>query len=302
VSARAAVPGAVTAVTRVVAVIGRPVRHSLSPLMHNAAFAALGLDYRYVAFDVAPAAVGAAVAGMRAFGIAGLNVTIPHKQAVMRHLDQLTPEAEQIGAVNTIEVRGRRLIGHNTDSRGFAEALRRGWGLRLAGRRVVLLGAGGAARAVAVQCLLERATAVVIVNRSPGPARALLRRLRALPGRTQLASAALTPHALARLLPEHDLIINATSLGLHPGDPSPVPPDLLRSGHHVCDLIYNPPETALLRAAAAAGAATLNGVGMLVAQGALAFTLWTGRRAPVKVMESALFQALMRRRRARPGF
>ena len=257
--------------------------------MHNAAFRRLGLKYRYVVYAVPPARLAQAVESIRTLGLAGVNVTIPHKERVIPHLDQLTAEARLMGAVNTIVNRRGRLIGHNTDGRGFLLALRRTLGLSPRGRAVCLLGAGGAARGVATALAQAGVKRLVIANRTRRRGAALARRLQRQFGRRGLAVRAIsmTVGSLARQTEGCEWLINATAVGLKPLDPPPLDPSLLPRFSFVCDLIYSPPETRLLRDARAAGCRTMNGLDMLVYQGALSFELWTGRTAPISVMKRA---------------
>ncbi len=268
--------------SRLVGVIGDPVTHSLSPTLHNAAFAACGLDWVYVAFPVVRGRGGAAVAAARDLGLAGLNVTMPHKADVAAACDQLTPDAAALASVNTVVIRpDGTALGATTDGEGFLAALA-GDGIEVAGRRVLVLGAGGAARAVVLA--LGRAGADITVA---------ARRLE-----MARAAAALAPGALAVGLPDAvgsaaaaDVVVNATPLGMG-GEHPPLDAGRLGSGHTVIDLIYHPAETPLLAAARAAGARTQNGLPMLVHQAALSFRLWTGVEAPVDVMWAAAEAAL----------
>jgi shikimate dehydrogenase len=278
--------------TKVCALIGDPVEHSVSPAMHNAAFAGLGLDFIYVPFRVRPERLAAAVAGLRALAVAGFNVTIPHKVAVVPLLDSLDPLAEKIGAVNTVVQDDGQLRGYNTDAAGFLRAALEG-GIKLEGSRIVVLGAGGASRAISY-ALAERGADLTILNRRQELdwaeniagliGRELGRPVRVLELRRDL---------LAGALAGADVLVNATSVGMSPnGDASPVPPGLLRQDLTVFDVVYNPIETRLLKEAAAAGARTVSGIDMLAWQGALAFELWTGRPAPVDLMRRVAIAAL----------
>lgn len=265
------------AATALCGVILHPAGHTRSPAMHNAAFEALGLDARYLAFDVPPAALAAAVAGARALGIRQLAVSIPHKQAVMEHLDAVEETARRIGAVNTITRDGERLVGANTDWLGAVRALERE--RKLAGARAVVLGAGGTARAL-VFGLRERGARVTVLNRTVDKAEALARELGA-DGAGALDALADTPC---------DVLVNTTSVGLG-SDASPVPAAALPRGALVMDAVYDPPDTRLLRDAAAAGCATVGGKWMLVEQAAEQVRLWTGRDAPVEAMAAAFDRA-----------
>ncbi|HET9441779.1 MAG TPA: shikimate dehydrogenase [Acidimicrobiales bacterium] len=267
-------------------VIGDPVRHSLSPAIHNAGFRALGLDWLYAAFPV-PAGRGAeAVAAMRTLGLEGLSVTMPHKADVMSALDGLSDTARALGAVNTIHRRGTQLVGDNTDGHGFLAALRDDEGIDPAGRRCVVLGAGGAARAVVLALARAGAAEVVVVNRTPSRGRdaaALAGDVGRVGDPAEVAGA--------------DMVVNATPLGMAGvgAGALPLDPASLGAGQVVVDLVYHPAETPLLAAARAAGATAVGGVGMLVHQAAAAFRLWTGAEAPVAAMAAAATAALARK-------
>jgi shikimate dehydrogenase len=264
--------------------MGYPVAHSFSPAMQNAAFAALGLDYCYVPFPVKPEALAVALKAIRALNIRGVNVTVPHKEGVAAHLDAVTPEARDIGAVNTICNDGGTLLGHNTDAAGFMGALAEE-GVDARGMKVLIVGAGGAARAVAYP-LCRETSAVYIYNRSRERAEALRDHLVRVGREVRVAAA---DQMTSVGLRDFDLVINATPLGLKHDDPLPFDPSRLTGRQRVCDLIYR--ETRLLREARLAGCMTMDGLGMLLWQGAYAFELWTGVRAPVDVMRSALREA-----------
>ncbi|HEV2758415.1 MAG TPA: shikimate dehydrogenase [Acidimicrobiales bacterium] len=271
--------------TRLAAVLGFPVRHSLSPAMHNAAFRELGLDWIYLAFEVAPDSVEAAFAGARALGFGGLSVTIPHKTAALDAVDEATAAARAIGAVNTIVFRrDGSLLGDNTDGAGFLASLA-DEGFDPNGRMCAVVGGGGAARAVVHALAGAGATEVMVVNRTPERAESAAA-LAGAAGRAGKASA----------LGQFDLVVNATPLGLAGPDADVLPFDshLLGRGQLLVDLVPNPAVTPLMRAARDHGARVAGGLGMLVHQGALAFELWTGRPAPVGVMRAAAGQALPR--------
>lgn len=281
---------AISGTTTVVGVFGHPVAHSFSPSMHNAAFAHLGLDWVYVPFPVPPETLPAAVAGIRALGLAGVNVTIPHKQAVIPCMDLLTPDARAVGSVNTITVCPAGLEGHSTDGPGFLRALlERGY--TPAGRRGVILGAGGAARAV-VGALARAGTAhLTLVARNPAHAAALATLATTVAAdAVQVDGLPWGADAVRTALATADLVVNATPLGMapHAVDRLPVPADWLAPGCWVYDLVYTPRETALLRAARARGCQVIDGLAMLLYQGAEAFTRWTGQPAPLAVMEAVL--------------
>jgi len=276
--------------TRVCGIIGDPIEHTMSPAMHNAAFKKLDMDYRYLPFRVRMADLAEAIGGLRALNIRGLNVTIPHKTAVIPFLDKLDPSAERIDAVNTIVNDDGVLTGYNTDAAGFLQALLEE-GIEPAGKSVVVLGAGGAAKGISF-ILAERGAHPVILNRHPGRAEELARRIaRAL--QKEIKTLSLTEANLAAALAKADILINTTSVGMVPGvDETPVPAKLLGPGLVVFDIVYNPVKTRLLREAAAAGARTIDGLSMLVWQGVLAFEKWTGRKAPVDLMRETAVKAL----------
>lgn len=279
--------------TKITGIFGDPVAHTLSPAMHNAGFAALGLNFIYVPFHVSREALPAAVAGIKALGLAGVNITVPHKEAVLALLDEVVEEARLIGAVNTVVNRGGSLVGYNTDAIGFLRALQEA-GFDPAGRAAVVIGAGGAARAVVVALARAGVREITIFNRTLSRAAALAELVRA----EGVAAAALSWADLAsagkKVVAAAALVVQTTSLGMHPNEAEfpPVPPEAFGPGQLVVDLIYSPPETRFLRLAAAAGATTQNGIPMLLHQGVAAFELWTGREAPVGVMRAALKKAL----------
>jgi shikimate dehydrogenase len=262
--------------------LAHPAGHSLSPDMHDAAFAAIGLRGRYGAVDVPPAELGTAVARLRAdLSLLGANVTVPHKQAVMAHLDRLAPLAERLGAVNTIRRDGDALVGDNTDAPGFARAIT-ALGRPLRGEVAVVLGAGGAAAAV-VAALVDAGARVLVHNRSPERARALAARW------SSSGVRALTDGELEAASSDAAWLVNTTTVGMQGGPPgSPIAAEALPRAGAVVDLVYRPRRTPLLDAARARGLPTEDGVAMLVHQGALAFEMWTGRSAPVDVMRAAV--------------
>ena len=271
--------------TEIYGIFGHPVEHTFSPGMHNAAFASMGLDGCYVPFEVNPDDLGNAVKAIIPLGLRGLNITVPHKVKVIRFLDELTDDARLIGAVNTIEVRDGKLIGHNTDGRGFLRSLKEETALRPRGKTFMMVGSGGAARAVCFNLALAGAGAILLHDIDRTKAEKLGRDVRsATKSRVDVLDAAgLRSHA-----PDADCIINATPLGLKKNDPLPFSVDLIRRGQLVCDLVYNPPDTRLLRTARSRGAKTLRGIGMLLYQGVIAFEIWTGKKAPVSIMKKAL--------------
>lgn len=262
--------------TRLAAVIGWPVRHSRSPAIHNAAFAATGLDWTYVALPVRPGLAAAAIGGMDALGIDGLSVTMPHKAPVAAVLDHLTDDAIALGAVNCVFRDGDDLVGDNTDGGGFVDSLRFDEGIDPSGRRCVVIGAGGAARAVIRSLATSGAESVEVVARRPDRAAAAA----ALAG-SQGRMATMTAIA------EADLIVNATPVGMGDDGSMPFDPAQASDGAVIADLVYHPLVTPLLAAAERAGRRNVGGLGMLVHQAARAFSRWTGTDAPVEAMAAA---------------
>lgn len=267
--------------TSLCGLIGDPVTHSLSPVIHNAAFADLELDYAYLAFCVKRHGLGEALAGLKTLGVRGLNVTIPHKGAVLPFLDELDDVAGAIGAVNTVVIENERLKGYNTDAPGFSRVLAEA-GFNPTGKKVAVLGAGGAA-AAAVYALAKTASEVVVLTR-----RASLEKGRALSLRFGPRVRAAELGKIEEVLTGTHLLVNTTSVGMSPNiDETLVPARLLRPGLTVFDAVYNPPETRLLREARAAGCPAISGLEMLLHQGALSFELWTGQSPSIDIMRRA---------------
>jgi len=282
-------PTDITAKTTLVGLIGWPISHSVSPVMHNAAFADLRLNWRYVPLPVHPERVAEAVAGVRALGLRGVNVTVPHKQAVMPHLDRWSPAAAAIGAVNTIIVgEDGELLGDNTDAAGFVTDLRAN-GVNPTGKRALVLGAGGSSRAVVYGLAEAGCASIVLLNRTLDKAENLLAAMRQLfPAVPMLARS--LPEGVAASAADADLIVNCTSLGMSPNlEGLPWDEDVeFAPGQTVYDLVYNPAVTRLLQLASVDGATVIGGLGMLIHQGAIAFERWTGETAPVDVMRRAV--------------
>ncbi|TSK08970.1 MAG: shikimate dehydrogenase [Geobacter sp.] len=278
----------ITGKTTVTGIIGAPVAHSLSPVMHNAAFGALGLDWVYVPFAVPPARLGAAVAGLAAAGVAGFNVTIPHKVAIMPFLDEIDPDAELIGAVNTVLVREGRLTGYNTDGLGLVAALAGKLSFDPRGKSVLVLGAGGAARSAVVSLARAGAARVHVANRTTDAALALVGLVAERLEGTAFAAGSLDALADPAFIGSFDLVVNTTSVGMS-GDSFPgLDPALLKSGACIYDMVYAPPVTPLLAQCCTFGIPCANGLGMLAAQGEAAFRIWTGVAPPEGCMELAL--------------
>jgi shikimate dehydrogenase len=277
--------------TALYGIFGYPIGHSLSPLMHNTAFAYHGIDAVYLAFTVHPAHLEIAVKSIAALHIHGVNVTIPHKQAVIPWLDDLSSEARLIEAVNTIHMHNGRLYGHNTDGIGFLRSLEEAGG-QVEDRTVMLLGAGGAARAIAVQLCLSGIRRLYLTNRTLMRAEALAAFLKQKIPHADISVIVMGESALATHLPHTDIVVNATSIGMHPHDPMILPSTKLGPQHLVCDIVYRPLHTLLLREAQRQGARTVDGLGMLLHQGAKAFEIWTARAFPIQGIREQLLRAL----------
>ena len=281
-----------TAAAKLFILFGDPVAHSLSPVMQNAALQAAGIDGLYIPWRVQSAGLPAAFAslrGMENFG--GANVTVPHKEQAFALVDTLTPEAAAVGAVNTVVVRDGRLLGANTDGLGFLRSLHEEADFLPRGKPAVILGAGGAARAVAWSLADAGTEPLVIVNRTAPRARSLAEFVHREIG-TSTIGLGLDDPQVAATVKDCALVVNTTSVGLNPADPPPIDPILLQPGILVYDLIYRPRETALLREASRRGCRVVGGLGMLLYQGALAFELWTGHKPSEAAMRHALATAV----------
>ena len=268
--------------TKVTGLFGWPVEHSLSPLMHNAAFGRLNLDYCYVTFPVRPDLLADAVRAVRALGLSGVNVTVPHKENVIPHLDEIDKEASFIGAVNTIVNRDGKLTGYNTDGRGFMKSLQEA-GIEVSGKNVLIVGTGGASRAISYY-LSEKASALYLFDIDIPKAERLIGDLSEIRGNVKRAE------DIKSVINDMDIMINATPLGLKETDPLPIRKDLIFQSTTVIDLIYK--ETLFLKEAKKRGCRTLDGLGMLLWQGVIAFELWTGVKPPLEVMRNALLAGM----------
>jgi shikimate dehydrogenase len=282
----------IDAKTKMFAVIGDPIEHSISPQMHNAVFERLGLNCAYGAFNVKPEDIGDAVRGFRALGFGGVNVTIPHKVSCMEHLDGLSEEARIIGAVNTLEFTEGKVIGHNTDGIGALNALKEG-GADPEGKMVVLLGSGGAGRAIAVTLALRgNIKALTILGVVEDELERLLDDIVKNTG-AEVEGAMMTDGTKAEAISEADILIHATPVGMHPKvDETLVTSDLLRPDMSVMDIVYNPRRTRLLKEAEKAGCSTIEGLGMFVGQGAEAERIWLGINPPVDLMREVVAREL----------
>lgn len=280
------------------AVIGHPVAHSLSPLLHERAYELLRLDCMYESYDILPEALPAVLRDFREQGFAGLNVTLPHKEAIAKLVDSMSDEAKAVGAVNTILFQGEKIAGDNTDVYGFAasvEPVRKS----IEGRTVLLLGAGGSARAVLYSLLSRfRPGEIIVANRDEERGNELLRHFSRHAGRTRLTRGSIEPSKLGSMLVRSDLIVNCTPIGLSPDvDGCPVKEDTaFRSEQVVVDLIYTPLQTRLLGLAARSGARTISGLEMFLHQGARSFELWLGQRMPVDTLRPVIVNELEHQR------
>ncbi len=284
----------ITGKTRLVGVMGDPVAHSLSPAMHNAAFAHLGMDWVYLPLPVQRGDLARAMQGLRALQFSGANVTVPHKQDIVPLLDELTPQARLTGAVNTLYWDNKRLVGHNTDGAGLVRSLREDTGFEPRGQAVIMLGAGGSARAAAVELAREGVRRLLILARRREQGEELARLALRAGSQVDVAVRALDEVMSPGIFAGADLLVNTTPVGMVPEtSASPLPatrglgPPLL-----VYDLVYNPRQTRLLQQARQAGCRVASGLGMLLYQGVLAFQCWTGREAPVEIMRRALEEGL----------
>jgi len=282
----------ISAATKVLAIFGDPVDHSISPVMQGAALRASGIDMVYLAFRVPPVDLSRGVDALRVLGLHGLNITIPHKVAVMEFLDEVDDTASALGAVNTILNEGGVLKGYNTDSVGYIWSLENETDFMARGRSALVVGAGGAARAVVYGLAAGGVSSIVVANRTASKAERLCVELAEACPSTELRAAALGSSEMEGFLEKTDLLVNATSLGLAGRGILDVPLERLPSHAVVSDVVYTPMETALLKKARGRGLTTHGGLGMLVGQGAKSFEIWTGHKAPVEVMREAALEAL----------
>ena len=276
--------------TNILCVIGHPIEHSMSPVMHNAALNDLSLDYVYLAFDVTPTDLEKEILGFKKSNIKGINVTIPHKETIIHYLDELDTLSKQIGAVNTVKNEGGMLLGRNTDALGAKQALSDA-GFKIEGKKALILGAGGAARAISF-ALTEKIDEIFICNRTEERAIKLAKELQ---DKTKIKAKGkdMSEKTLKTLASSVDILINTTPIGMYPKiDISPISKDLLNENLYVFDVIYNPLQTRLLKDAKEIGSKTLNGLDMFINQGALAFEWWTGKKPNVKLMKKKIIEQL----------
>ena len=278
-----------TGYTRLIGLLGDPARHSVSPIMHNTAFHHLGLDYVYLVFVVNEQNLAESVRAMRTLDAAGFNLTMPNKHEVVPLLDELSPEARLIGAVNTVKHVDGRLIGYNTDGMGFVLSLEEK-GIHVRGKKFVLLGAGGAGKSIAIQLALDGADELVIFNRRPEPAEALCSLIHQEVPRCTVSSHPLTDDSLKKELSTADVLVNTTSVGMGrmEGQSLIQNPAFFHENLFIADVIYSPKKTRLLELGEAAGCKTVNGMGMIIGQGALGFRIWTGHEMPLEPVKKAL--------------
>jgi shikimate dehydrogenase len=273
--------------TKPFAVLGHPIGHTLSPVMHNASMQELAFDGIYLALDVHPDRLMEVLPSMALMGFAGVNLTVPHKEVAFRGLEKLDASAKLFGAANTIEFTEDGMVGHNTDGYGFLKALEEAFGKTVQGDSIFVLGCGGAGRATALQAATEGATSLVLADIDAERVQRLEDEVKALVPEIAIAQA-LDKTAQIELCRECDLIVQASPVGMKKDDPSLLPPEAFRAGQHAFDLIYMYPETAFLTTARQAGADIANGLGMLLHQGARAFEIWTGSEPSVPAMRKAL--------------
>lgn len=275
---------------KIYGIIGYPVAHSLSPKMQNAALRRLGINAQYFAFEVKPKDLKNAIQGVKGRGMTGVNITIPHKEAVIKYLDEVSREAELIGAVNTIVNKNGKLFGYNTDAHGFIKSLKEDLKFSPKAKAIFVIGAGGAAKAVVFGLAIEGAKRIVLTDMIDEKALDLACEVEL---RTGCECIAIEIHSTgaAEMILNSQLLVNATPIGMKAGDPAVINPEVLHKGLCVFDLVYNR-ETKLLKAAARKGIRAVGGLNMLLYQGAKAFELWTGKKAPVEVMRKALAKKL----------
>ena len=274
--------------TKLVGIIGWPIEHTFSPNFHNAAFMEAGLDWVYLPLSVLPNDLKAAVDGLKAMGFMGFNVTMPHKKIVIEYLDGLSDEAALADAVNTVKREGDRLIGHNTDGRGFIESLKMDADFIPEGKDALIIGAGGAARSVAISLAMSRISSLTVVNRTLKRAETLTALIRDNFPECEVKVLSQNDEKIVSAKKSSQLIVNATSTGMRDNPGLPIDMDSIGTGHLVYDLIYDPVETDFLKRASELGAKTINGIKMLLYQGMIAWEIWTGKKPPADKMAETL--------------
>lgn len=283
----------ITGKAKLVGLLGYPISHSLSPQMHNTAFSHLGLPYAYLTFDTKEDNLEDVLKAMRVLNVAGFNVTMPNKTNVIPLLDEIAPEAQWIGAVNTVINDNGRLIGHNTDGKGYVQALREE-GIDFEGKKFVVVGAGGGAKAVAIQLAADGAGEIVILNRHLEGAEIISNVIKDKIPTCKASALEFNADTLKEALKDADILVNTTSVGMTPNEDASIvtDPSVLRRELIVSDIIYKPAKTKLLKMAEAAGCRTINGFGMMIWQGAMAFKIWTGEDMPVDLVKQKFLQTL----------
>jgi len=282
----------ITAKTKILGIFGYPVRHAISPAMHNAVIKALGLDMIYLPFEIKPSNLRDAVNGIKGFGMLGVNITIPHKEAVIKLLDDISEEARLIGAVNTIVNKDGRLIGYNTDGYGYVASIKEDCNFNPKNKRVIILGAGGAARGISAALAKSGAKKIIIANRTLSRAHNLVKAFKRKFPDTRFEAIGLEEDILMKCFQDINLLVNTTSVGLEKNEILEIPLDVLPKTAIVSDIVYNPLQTLLLKRADKLGLAAHSGLSMLIHQGARSFKLWTGIDAPADVMKKAALKAL----------
>lgn len=280
----------ITGKTKTYAVLGQPIQHTRSPPMHNAALRALEMDAVYLPYEVAPDQLMEVLHAMRAMGFGGVNLTIPHKEVAFAGITDLDESAQLVGAVNTVQFTEAGLKGFSTDGYGILQAIEEAFGISVKGRSVSVVGCGGAGRSMALVCAREGAASITLWNRTPARAEQVAAEIGDVP--VQLVT---DLEADAAVIRASELIIQATSVGMKPGDSSPLPADCFREGQKLIDTIYVLEETPIMQLARSAGAEAVNGLGMLLHQGAKSFEIWTGVPAPVEVMRESLRETAYRK-------
>ena len=278
--------------TKPYAVLGHPIGHTLSPVMHNATLAALGMDAIYLAFDVEPSRLMNVLSAMADMGFGGVNLTVPLKEVAFQRFRKLDKSARLLGAVNTVEFLSDGMKGHNTDGHGFCRAIKDSFGSSLAGMSVFVLGTGGAGRALAITCAVNRAGVVAITDVDTSRGRRVAKEIRTIAPMCEVKLIPPDKWAWIEACGNADLIVQATPVGMKKGDKSLLPSASFRRGQLVFDLVYMYPETAFMKAARKAGAKVANGLGMLMHQGAVSFEIWTGKKPPIVVMRKVLEKAV----------
>lgn len=282
----------ITAKTKILGIFGYPTGHTISPAMHNAVIKALRLDMVYLPFEVKPSELREAIKCIKSIGMIGVNITIPHKEAVIKFIDDVSEEARHIGAVNTIVNKDGRLIGHNTDGYGYITSLKEECNFNPKGKNIAILGAGGAARGILVALSVKKPKTIVIANRTLARAISLIKAFKGKFPETKFKAVDLNKDILKKYFKEIELLVNTTSVGMKKNETVEIPLELLPKTAVVSDIVYNPLETLLLKKAKKLGLTTHSGLGMLVHQGVKSFKLWTDMDAPIEVMRKAALKAL----------